>query len=80
MGLKCTKCGMPKDTVYYTKHHYNRRHCRVHNYKDNLLCVDCQTCTYKRDVFINLNTKYYVGGFNKLKWIANTLYLSMFFL
>ena len=44
MGLKCTKCGMPKDTVYYTDIHYNRRHCRVHDYKDNLLCVDCKSC------------------------------------
>jgi len=44
MGLKCTKCGMPENTVYYTDIHYNRRHCRVHKLKNNLLCHDCDNC------------------------------------
>ena len=34
---------MPENTVYYTDIHYNRRHCRVHNLKNNL-CHDCDNC------------------------------------
>lgn len=41
MGQKCTKCNMPENSVYYTEIHVNRRHCRFHNYKDNLLCNHC---------------------------------------
>ena len=44
MGLKCSKCDMPKNSVYYTDIHYNRRHCRLHNFKNNLLCHDCEDC------------------------------------
>jgi len=42
MGSKCTKCGMSDNTIYYTNIHHNRRHCRIHNLKNNLLCHDCE--------------------------------------